>query len=90
MNISGFTEEALAEVEELLFGQWKNKYAGQCNQKQLREQNKTQRTAAQQAGDQARADKLRGRSRMSGSTRSEAAKKAAETRKQCSGRAQPL
>ena len=90
MNISGFTEEALAEVEELLFGQWKNKYAGQCNQKQLREQNKTQRTAAQQAGDQARAAKLRGRSRMSGSTRSEAAKKAAATRQQCSGRSQPL
>ena len=90
MNISGFSEESLAAVEELLFGEWKNKYAGQCGQKQLREQNKTQRTAAQQAGDQARAAKLRGRSRMSGSTRSEAARKAAETRKQCSGRAQPL
>ena len=90
MNISGFTEEALAAVEELLYAEWKNKYAGQCNQKQLREQNKTQRTAAQQAGDQARAAKLRGRSRMSGSTRSEAAKKAAATRQQCSGRSQPL
>ena len=90
MNIPGFTEESLATVEELLFGEWKNKYAGQCGQKQLREQNKTQRTAAQQAGDQARAAKLRGRSRMSGSTRSEAARKAAETRKQCSGRSQPI
>ena len=59
MNIPGFTEESLATVEELLFGEWKNKYAGQCGQKQLREQNKTQRTAAQQAGDQARAAKLR-------------------------------
>jgi hypothetical protein len=90
MNISGFTEEALAAVEELLYAEYKNKYAGQCGQKQLREQNKSQRTPAQQAGDQARAAKLRGRSRMSGSTRSEAAKKAAETRKQCSGRAQPI
>jgi len=90
MNISGFTEEALAAVEELLYAEYKNKYAGQCNQKQLREQNKSQRTPAQQAGDQARAAKLRGRSRMSGSTRSEAARKAAETRKQCTGRAQPL
>ena len=90
MNISGFTEEALAAVEELLFGEWRNKFEGMCGQKQLREQNKTQRTAAQQAGDQARAAKLRGRSRMSGSTRSEAARKAAETRKQCSGRAQPV
>jgi len=90
MNISGFTEEALAAVEELLFGEWKNKYAGQCGQKQLREQNKSQRTPAQQAGDQARADKMRGRNRMSGGTRSEAAKKAAATRQQCSGRSQPL
>jgi len=90
MNIPGFTEESLATVEELLFGEWRNKFEGMCGQKQLREQNKTQRTAAQQAGDQARAAKLRGRSRMSGSTRSEAAKKAAETRKQCSGRSQPI
>jgi len=90
MNIPGFTDESLAAVEELLYAEYKNKYAGQCNQKQLREQNKSQRTPAQQAGDQARAAKLRGRSRMSGSTRSEAARKAAETRKQCSGRAQPL
>ena len=90
MNIPGFTEESLATVEELLFGEWRNKFEGMCGQKQLREQNKTQRTAAQQAGDQARAAKLRGRSRMSGSTRSEAARKAAETRKQCSGRSQPI
>lgn len=88
MNIPGFTDESLAIVEELLYAE--NKYAGQCGQKQLREQNKGQRTPAQQAGDQARAAKLRGRSRMSGSTRSEAAKKAAETRKQCTGRSQPL
>ena len=90
MNIPGFTDESLAAVEELLYAEYKNKYAGQCNQKQLREQNKSQRTPAQQAGDQARAAKLRGRSRMSGSTRSEAAKKAAATRQQCSGRSQPL
>jgi hypothetical protein len=90
MNISGFTEEALAAVEELLYGEWRNKYAGQCGQKQLREQGKSQRTAAQQAGDAARADKMRGRNRMSGSTRSEAAKKAAATRQQCSGRSQPV
>jgi hypothetical protein len=90
MSISGFTEEALAAVEELLFGEWKNKYAGQCGQKQLREQNKSQRTPAQQAGDAARADKMRGRNRMSGGTRSEAARKAAATRQQCSGRSQPV
>ena len=90
MNISGFTDESLAAVEELLYAEYKNKYAGQCGQKQLREQNKSQRTPAQQAGDQARAAKLQGRSRMSGSTRSEAAKKAAATRQQCSGRSQPV
>jgi hypothetical protein len=90
MNIPGFTDESLAAVEELLYAEYKNKFAGQCGQKQLREQNKSQRTPAQQAGDQARAAKLRGRSRMSGGTRSEAAKKAAETRKQCSGRSQPV
>ena len=88
--IGHFSDEAVAAAEELLFGEWRNKFEGMCGQKQLREQNKTQRTAAQQAGDQARAAKLRGRSRMSGSTRSEAARKAAETRKQCSGRAQPV
>jgi len=88
--IGHFSDEAVAAAEELLFGEWRNKFEGMCGQKQLREQNKTQRTAAQQAGDQARAAKLRGRSRMSGSTRSEAARKAAETRKQCSGRSQPI
>ena len=86
MNISGFTEEALAEVEELLYIENnKNKLLGQCGQKQLQEQMKGNRTPGEQAGDQKRAQALQGRNTISSSVRSEAAKKAAETRRRCRG-----
>ena len=85
MNISGFTKDALEAVEELLYAEAaKNPYLGQCGQKKLREQNKQPRTPAEEQADQARAQALRGRS-ASGANRSEAAKKAAETRRQCKG-----
>ena len=83
MNISGFTEEALAAVEELLY--YENKLLGQCGQKQLREQMKGNRTPGEQAGDQKRAQALQGRNTINSSVRSEAAKKAAETRRRCRG-----
>jgi hypothetical protein len=82
MNVPGFTEEALAEVNDMLDFSI-NPYAGQCGQKKLREQNRTQRTPQQQAGDQARSQALRGHT--STGNRSAAAKKAAETRKRCRG-----
>ena len=85
MNISGFSVESLNVVEALLYNEGqKNPYEGQCGQKKLREQNKQPRTPAQEQADQARSQALRGKSAASGN-RSESAKKAAETRKQCKG-----
>jgi hypothetical protein len=83
MNVPGFTTEALAEVEQMLFAESSNPYEGKCGQKKLREQNKTQRTQAQLEGDKKRAQALSGRPR--GGDRSAAAAKAAETRKRCKG-----
>jgi hypothetical protein len=83
MNISGFTQDSLNAVEELLF--YENPNAGKCGQKKLREQQKTNRTPAQEAADDARAQAQRGKDRMSSATRSAAAKKAAETRSKCKG-----
>lgn len=77
MNIPGFTTEALQYAEDLL---------GKCDQKKLREQNKSQRTPEQLAGDQARSQALKGKpAATQGTTRSEAAKLGAETRKKCKG-----
>jgi hypothetical protein len=85
MEISGFTSEALESVEALLYAERENKYLGQCGQKKLREQDKTQRTPAQEAADQQRAAAQRGKNTISSAVRSEAAKKAAETRSRCKG-----
>ena len=85
MNIPGFTKDALESVETLLYAeQWKNPLEGTCGQKKAREANKTQRTPEQLQADQARSQALRGRS-AGGANRSEAAKKAAQTRRQCKG-----
>jgi hypothetical protein len=85
MNISGFNKEALDAVETLLYNEGqKNPLLGQCNQKKLREQNKQPRTPLEEQADQARSQALRGKSAASGN-RSEAAKKAAKTRSQCTG-----
>jgi len=86
MNISGFTVEALDAISEMLYAEGqKNPYEGKCGQKKLREQNKTQRTQAQQAADRERAQANRGQDKIPSATRSQAAKKAAETRKRCKG-----
>jgi hypothetical protein len=85
MNISGFTPEALEAIDAMLYAERENKYLGQCGQKKLREQDKTQRTPAQEAADQQRAAQQRGKNTISSSVRSEAAAKAAETRKRCKG-----
>jgi len=85
MNVPGFTTESLAEVNSLLYAEAKNPYEGKCGQKKLREQNKQQRTPAQQDADRARAQANRGQDKISSATRSEAAKKAAETRRKCKG-----
>jgi hypothetical protein len=85
MNISGFTPEALEAIDAMLYAERENKYLGQCGQKKLREQDKTQRTPAQQAADQQRAAAQRGKNTINTAVRSEAAKKAAETRQRCKG-----
>jgi hypothetical protein len=85
MNISGFSAEALNAVETLLYNEGqKNPYEGQCGQKKLREQNKQPRSPEQERADQARSQALRGKSAASGN-RTESAKKAAATRRQCKG-----
>jgi len=85
MNISGFTQDALEMVETLLYAEGQeNPLEGTCGQKKAREAHKNQRTPGQLEGDQARSQALRGRS-QSGGNRSEAAKKAAQTRRQCKG-----
>jgi hypothetical protein len=90
MNISGFNKEALDAVETLLYNEGqKNPYEGQCGQKKLREQNKQPRTPLEEQADQARSQALRGKS-VANSNRTESAKKAAQTRRQCKGQtAQP-
>ena len=75
MKIPGFTIEALQHAEDLL---------GKCNQKKLREQNKQPRTPEQEAADQSRSQALKGKpAATQGGARTEAAKKAAETRSKC-------
>ena len=89
MKVPGFTTESIDLVNQLLFAEgWENPHAGKCNQKQLRRQNRTQRTPAQQDADKARAQARAGQDTMSSGVRSEAAKKAAKTRAKC-GSAQP-
>ncbi len=86
MNLPGFSTEALARVNSLLYAEGQaNPLEGKCGQKQLKEQNKTQRTPAQEQADNRRAQTNRGRDNMNSATRSAAAKKAAETRKKCKG-----
>lgn len=82
MNVPGFTEEALTKVNDMLDFSV-NPYLGQCGQKQLREQHKMNRTPGEVAGDQARSQKLSGHT--PNGNRSEAAKKAAATRRRCHG-----
>lgn len=84
-DIPGFSKEALLSVNQLLYAEGQdNPYEGQCGQKKLREQNQQPRTPAQKQADQTRSQALRGKS-VSSSNRSEAAKKAAETRRRCKG-----
>lgn len=84
MNVPGFTPEALEAVNSLLFSEGQvNPLQGQCGQKKKREKSAKTRTPAQQEADKARASARQGK--PAGGNRSEAAKKAAETRKKCKG-----
>ena len=78
-----FSKESLEEVWDLLYAEGQpNPLEGQCDQKQKRERNK-QRTPAQMEADQQRAQQRRGQDTVPSAVRSEAAKRAAETRKKC-------
>jgi hypothetical protein len=86
MNISGFTTESLDTIQQMLYAEGQvNPLAGECEQKAKREAAAKPRTPAQEAADQARSQQQRGKAQGSPATRSEAAKKAAETRKRCKG-----
>ena len=83
---ANFSQEAWNSIQEMLYAEGQeNPLEGQCGQKKKREALKQPRTPAQEAADRTRAQQQRGRSSVSSSVRSEAAKKAAETRKRCKG-----
>lgn len=85
MTVGSFSDESLELAFDLIFAQGQNNpLAGQCGQKEKRERMQKPRTPAQEAADTARSTALTGKSRT-GTNRSEAAKKAAQTRKRCKG-----
>jgi hypothetical protein len=80
-----FSEEALEAVQEMFAEGQKNPLQGECGQKAKREAMKQPRTPLQAEADRARSQAARGATRQSSAVRSEAAKRAAETRKKCRG-----
>jgi len=86
VNIDGFSASSLEAVTHLLYAEkQENPVAGQCGQKKKLEQQKQQRTAEQEQADKARSQANSGQDSVSSSVRSEAARKAAETRRRCKG-----
>ena len=80
-----FSDEALAQVEAMFAEGQKNPLEGTCGQRKKREAMKQPRTPLQAQADRARSQQQQGRAQGSSATRSEAAKKAAETRRRCKG-----
>ena len=86
LNIDGYSKSSLELVNSMLYAEGQvNPMAGECGQKQKREQSKQARTPAQQEADKTRAQTNQGRDNVPSGVRSEAAKKAAETRARCKG-----
>ena len=84
MNIPGFATEALKSVQQMLYAEGQpNPLEGECGQKAKRKTMKGPRTAAQQQADQDRSQANRGQDNIPSATRSEAARKGAETKKKC-------
>lgn len=84
IKVDGFSKISLDLVNGLLFAEGQvNPLAGECNQREKRKTQAKPRTPAQEAADRARSQTQRGKSTQSSSVRSEAAKKAAETRSRC-------
>jgi hypothetical protein len=80
-----FSDEALAQVEAMFAEGQKNPLEGTCGQRKKREAMKQPRTPLQAQADRDRAQAQRGKSNVSSSVRSEAAKRAAATRAKCKG-----
>lgn len=83
--IGSFSKEALAQVQAMFAENQPNPHEGECGQKKLREQNKTDRSPEEKQADADRAQANRGQDNVPSATRSEAAKKAAETKSKCKG-----
>jgi hypothetical protein len=83
---ANFSKEAWDSVQEMLYAETQAaQLEGTCGQKKKREAMKQNRTPAQEQADKQRAQQQQGRDTISSAVRSEAAKKAAETRKRCRG-----
>lgn len=90
INIDGFSKSSLELVNNMLYAEGQqNPYEGKCGQKKLREQQKRQRTPAQMQADKERAQANRNKDSIPSGVRSEAAKKAAVTRRRCRGQSSP-
>ena len=86
VNIDGFSKYSIDLVNEMLYAEGQvNPLEGECGQKQKRQQKRQNRTSEQLKADKARAQANQGRDSVSSSVRSEAAKRAAETRNRCKG-----
>ena len=86
LNIDGYSKSSLELVNNMLYAEGQvNPMAGECGQKQKREQAKQPRTEAQAQADKTRSQSNQGRDNVSSGVRSEAARKAAATRARCKG-----
>jgi hypothetical protein len=87
MNISGFSTDALEAVQAMLYREGQDRpLEGQCNQEQKEKAKAQPRSPEQKQADQARAQASTGQDNVSVGARSDAAKKAAETRAKCPGK----
>ncbi len=76
-----FSENAMSEVANLL--NLSEDLKGECGQKEKKEQQSTDRTKEQRAGDQERAAEMTGRDTVPSGVREKAAEEAAKTREKC-------
>lgn len=83
---ANFSQESLESVREMLYAEGQvDPLEGTCGQRKRRAQNKSQRTPEQAQADKQRSQNQQGRDTVPSGVRSEAAKRAAETRRRCKG-----
>ena len=86
MNIPGFSENALAAVNAMLYREGQDRpLEGQCNQEKKEQAKAEPRSPEEKKADTARAQASTGQDSVPAGVRSEAAKAAAETRSKCPG-----